>query len=217
MSAVINLPVNVASALLPAAYETARTALAKCEKVDECKSWADKAAALASYARQAKDESLRRTAMRIQTRAIRRAGELLKQIEPQQGGNRGNAATGGRPPVAETRAKAADNAGLSEHQRKTALRLAEVPEDDFEQEVESPKPPTVTELAARGTKRRAVNAQRDQQTIKTEFLLRAAGACELARHGCKSKTITQEHIDAATKVITAWTELKLNLLKRIGS
>ena len=41
---------------------------------------------MASYARQAKDESLRKQADRIQARAIRRCGELLKQIEPDKGG-----------------------------------------------------------------------------------------------------------------------------------
>jgi hypothetical protein len=62
-----------------------------------------------------------------QARAIRRCGQLLKQIPSQQGGDRGNAATGGRSPIAETRAHAATKAGLSEHQRKTALRVASVP------------------------------------------------------------------------------------------
>jgi hypothetical protein len=42
----------------------------------------DKAAALASYAKQAGDDEMMKTAVRIRDRAIRRAGELLKQIEP---------------------------------------------------------------------------------------------------------------------------------------
>jgi hypothetical protein len=37
----------------------ARKAIAKRSRIDECKSWSDKVAALASYARQAKDRSLR--------------------------------------------------------------------------------------------------------------------------------------------------------------
>lgn len=82
----INLPVNVRGAKLPAVYEQAKQALAECTRIDECKSWADKAQALASYAKQAKDDSLRKCADRIQARAIRRAGELLKQIEPSKGG-----------------------------------------------------------------------------------------------------------------------------------
>ncbi len=40
---------------------------------------------MGSYARQAKDDSLRKMADRIQARAIRRCGELLRQIEPARG------------------------------------------------------------------------------------------------------------------------------------
>src|SRR5262245_38639552 len=51
------LPAGFTAAQLPAAYEAAKDALAKCDQVDECKDWADKAAAIASYARQAHDDT----------------------------------------------------------------------------------------------------------------------------------------------------------------
>src|SRR6516165_5724503 len=73
------------TARLPSTYESAKTALAECHRIDECKDWADRAEALASYARQAKDDELRRMADRIQARAIHRAGELLKEIPPAPG------------------------------------------------------------------------------------------------------------------------------------
>jgi hypothetical protein len=145
----MDLP-DVGAARLPEAYETARRALAECSRVDECQQWADKAEAMASYAKQSKDQALRQMADRIQARAIRRCGELLRQIEPQQGGDRGSGPTGGRPPVGGSRTSAATDAGLSEHQRKTALRVANVPEDKFEAAVESAHPPTVTALAKQG-------------------------------------------------------------------
>ena len=72
-------------ARLPVSYEAARTALANCAQVDECKDWADKALALASYAKQANDETLFKMATRIRARAIQREGELLKEIEAQSG------------------------------------------------------------------------------------------------------------------------------------
>src|SRR4029077_18890845 len=72
-------------ARLPATYEAARKAISECARVDECKSWADKSAALASYARQAKDESLRIMDDRIHARAIRRCGGLLKEVPSGQG------------------------------------------------------------------------------------------------------------------------------------
>jgi hypothetical protein len=136
-----------AAARLPERYENARKAIAECERVDECKEWADKAAAMAAYARMAKDDSLKVMAMRIQARALRRAGLLMRQIAPAHGANQ-NIQDGTVPKV--TRESAATDAGLSERQRKTALRIANVPADEFERSLDSDAPPTVTELAERG-------------------------------------------------------------------
>src|ERR1019366_7293595 len=101
--------------------------------------------ALSSYARQAEDESLHLYADRIQGRAIRRCGELLKQIEPSKGGQPTHDGAG------TSRTKAATDAGLSERQKVTALRVASVPQEDFERQIESASPPTITELARQGT------------------------------------------------------------------
>ena len=134
---------------MPQRYENAKTALAECSRIDECKDWADKAEALASYARQAGDDALRKLADRIQARATRRCGELLKQIRPATGAHRKRV---GANPL--SRKGAAREAGLSDGQRKTALRVAAVPADKFEAEVESDDPPTVTKLAQMGTNSR---------------------------------------------------------------
>jgi hypothetical protein len=141
------VPARLDEARLPERYENARKAIAECERVDECKDWADKAAAMAAYARMAKDDSLKVMAMRIQARALRRAGLLMQQIAPAHGANQ-NIQDGTVPKV--TRESAATEAGLSERQRKSALRIANVPSDEFERSVESDAPPTVTELAQRG-------------------------------------------------------------------
>lgn len=142
--------INADNAKLPATYENAKAALSNCISLDECLTWGDKMEALASYARQSKDDELMRMATRIRDRAIRRAGELLKQIEP---------GTGGRPPetgaaadTSFTRKDAAEQAGMSKRQQVTAIRVANVPDEDFERQVESAKPPTVTALAQQGTK-----------------------------------------------------------------
>jgi len=148
-----NLP-NVAGATLPATYESARKALSECSRLDECQQWADKAKALASYAKQAQDESLKKMADRIKTRAILRAGELLKQIEPAQGANQN--IKDGTDQKVFTRTQAATEAGLSERQRKTALQVANVPRDEFERQVESDNPPTITELAEQGKKKKNI-------------------------------------------------------------
>jgi hypothetical protein len=97
-------------ALLPATYEAAHKAIAKCSRIDECKSWSDKSAALASYARQAKDRSLGVMAERIHARAVRRCGELLKQVPSGQGSkNQYGELHGGTV----TRQEAARSAGMS--------------------------------------------------------------------------------------------------------
>lgn len=142
---------KVDDAPLPAVYIRARKLLAECDQLDECQSWADRAAALASYARQAKDDALLKHAMRIQSRAIQRAGELLEQIESGSQANLKQNRTEGDH-RSETREDAWRAAGLSEHKAKQAVRVARVPKDEFDELVESDNPPTVTELARRGTK-----------------------------------------------------------------
>jgi hypothetical protein len=143
---------SVAQARLPATYESAKQALAQCSSVDECQDWADKAEALASYARQVEDDSLRKMADRIQARAVRRCGELLKQFDG-RGGDRTK--TDGAVSSAPTQKEAAQQAGLSERQQVTAVRVANVPAETFEKAIESDNPPTVTKLAELGTQKRA--------------------------------------------------------------
>lgn len=138
---------SIRDAKLPASYEAARNALANCERIDECQQWADKAEALASYAKQADDQSLRKLADRIQARAISRMGELLKTF--QTGPKGGRPANGGDAPTVSQR-QAAANAGLSKDQEVQAVRVANVPREVFERLVESDDPPTVTALAEMG-------------------------------------------------------------------
>jgi hypothetical protein len=193
MNSTVALPATFpadSTARLPATYEAARTAIAECSRVDECKGWSDRAAALASYAKQAKDDSLRVMAVRIQARAVRRCGELLKQVP------RGDIATrygqeGDHPPVI-TRTQVADDAGLSEHQRKTALRVATVPTEDFDYAVESQEPPTITTLAALGTQDRPTPTSASDSTLAVNPA-QAMAAAELLRNFAESC----ENIDAA--------------------
>lgn len=146
---------SVRTAHLPAVYQSAMIALEQCSKIDECATWANKMEAIASYARQSNDESLMNTAMRIKARAIRRCGELLKEIAPSAGGRpstNGHEKTGRTAPTGLSRRAAAKNAGLSKDQQVTAVRVASVPKEEFELKVESASPPTITALAEQGTK-----------------------------------------------------------------
>ena len=140
--------INAGEARLPASYEAAKQALANCEQIDECVTWADKAAALASYAKQAKDDELMKRSTRIRDRAIRRAGELLKQIEPAKPGPKPEIGVGAHTELG--RQVAGEKAGLSKHQQVQAIRVANVSDAEFERQVESDNPPTVTKLAEQG-------------------------------------------------------------------
>jgi len=143
---------SIPDARLPRAQKAAQDALAECQQIDECKDWADKAAALASYAKQSQDERLMRMATRISARAVRRAGELLAQIEPQQGRRIDVQPDAGNH--TKLRQDAAREAGFSKQQQVQASRIAAVPTSDFEALVESPKPPTLTQLTQQGIKAR---------------------------------------------------------------
>ena len=143
----------IANAKLPGLYVAARAAIEKCTRIDECKDWADKAVALASYARQVKDERLKNDAVRIQERALKQAGKLVNEIQASKGGRPGKTHTGDGT---SSRAQAAQDAGLSKRQKDTALRLASVSDADFDAQVESDHPPSVQALAKQGTKPRVL-------------------------------------------------------------
>jgi hypothetical protein len=139
------LPAEIArivnTAQLPQLYERAKNALAACEKLDECAEWADQAAAIATYARQADDVELENYARRIRARAVRRCGELLRSFDA-----RGRGKSEG-PLVFKSRTAVAQEARLTEYKRRTAVNIAEIPTDEFEAAIESKRPPGTTLLA----------------------------------------------------------------------
>ena len=135
----------VNTAKLPQLYETAKKALAECERLDECAEWADQAAAIASYARQADDVELENYARRIRARAVRRCGELLRNFDA-RGGDRSKTVA----PLAfasPSRSMVAQQAELSEHKARVAVNIAAIPEPEFEALVESKRAPGTTLLA----------------------------------------------------------------------
>jgi hypothetical protein len=70
------------------------------------------------------------------------SGELLREIEPAQGGVTTPGAPGSAPsPV--SRKSAADAAGMSERQRKTAILVTGIPKEQFRAEIESTTPRTI--------------------------------------------------------------------------
>ena len=140
-----NLP-SIHDAKLPSRYEAVKLAIIECKAIDECKDWADRAQALASYARQAGDKASLKNFIRIQARALQRCGQLLKEVEAKHTGR----IRSGTDPNSSTRKQTAKKAGLSPRQAKDAIRVANINGDSFDQQVESDEPPTVTALAEQG-------------------------------------------------------------------
>lgn len=205
-----NLVVASASSV-PIRYETARKALAECDRIDECKDWSDRAAAMRVYAIQAKDDNLRLTALRIQARAQRRLGELMKLIpagdkatrfgradaHPPENAGRADA----HPPV-QTRSEAARSAGLSDHQRKTALRVASVPDESFERQIESESPPSITALARQGTVQTVVPDEARQAALEARRALIAfARSCEQLDAGSAALAVAAGESDAFRRLV----------------
>lgn len=109
-------------------YETMTRAIIEAHTVDEVKDIHDKAVALESYARQAKDTELEDRVRKIRIRAERRAGELLVVMPKADGGDaqRTRFRKGTESP------QTLSDMGITKKQSMTWQALAAVPEDDFE-------------------------------------------------------------------------------------
>jgi hypothetical protein len=173
-----DLELAARKANFPATYEAARRALEECVKIDECKSWSNRAVALATYAKMARDKGLLRLTKQVYALAARRMGELLAEIEPNPGGQPAHST---KTAIVPSRKQAATDAGLSERQAKTVLRVANVPEEEFKRQVESENPPSVTALAAQGTVHRGPVANDDSARLMrlVDRLLEALSQIEI--------------------------------------
>jgi N6-adenosine-specific RNA methylase IME4 len=110
-------------------YDKARKALSEAHSVDEVKEIMDQGAAVAEYARRAKDLEMIAWATAIQQDAARKAGELLRVMK-----ERGERDTGHGDRRAESQAaipKLAD-LGVSATQSSRWQKLAALPEEEFE-------------------------------------------------------------------------------------
>jgi N6-adenosine-specific RNA methylase IME4 len=150
---------------LPEKYELAKTYLREVDEIDPVLAMEDKAAALATYAKLSSDEELEFYARRIRLHARRRSGELLAQISAQ--GTRSDKLLQGDQKKL-TKEQAAESAGMSKHQKDTALQFAKVPEEEFEAMVEAPVPSTDEEIlqAAKEIRAQKNKAKRKERIEK---------------------------------------------------
>lgn len=127
---------EISSAELPPTYEKAKAALAECARLDECKEWINRMAAMASYAKQAKDTSMEELALRIRRRAERRLGELLAELPTSKPGS---GRTG-------ERTRAAQSIGMHQTSAAQLVRISTVPKQTFEEKIEQSPVPSLRQL-----------------------------------------------------------------------
>jgi hypothetical protein len=68
-----------------------------------------------------------------------------------------------------TQKQAATDAGLSKHKQVTAVRVANIPANDFETAIESDAPPTVTSLAEMGRRKPLIDLQGRDPAVLSVF------------------------------------------------
>jgi hypothetical protein len=127
-------------------YDAMCRAIEAAHAVDEVKDIRDKALALETYARQAKNIDAEWRACEIRLRAERRAGQLLKEIEKAKGGRPTETPRADRG-VSKTLA----DDGISYDQSSRWQKLADVPEDQFEAALAGPDKPTTNGIIAGAT------------------------------------------------------------------
>lgn len=124
-------------------YDSMCRAIAEAYRVDEVKDIRDKALAMEMYFRQAKNIEAERQACEIRLRAEKKAGQLDKKREKQQGA-RGNPGGQGAKFVGSdnTTPQTLKELGLSKDQALQWRKLDDVPDELFEAALTGAKKPT---------------------------------------------------------------------------
>jgi N6-adenosine-specific RNA methylase IME4 len=117
-----------------ARYEQLRVAALSAKTVDEAKDIADKATALAAYARQANDPQLEIWVAEIRVRAKRRVGELSAALPVSKGGANPSATL---PSGGKSKSEVLQEAGLTTSEAGRCEQLASVAESAFEEFIAS--------------------------------------------------------------------------------
>ena len=118
-------------------FENARRELELARTVDEVKAIRDKAEAMRLYCRQARHSlEMQNQCAEIKLRAERRAGEMLTEAELSKGGRRPNLSIDTTP---FDPAPTLKSLGISRDQSSKWQQLSDIPEDSFEEFIETAK------------------------------------------------------------------------------
>lgn len=139
MTATALRPVPDRPAVLPVEYDRALQALAACTKVDEARTWDNKADALAAWAKIYRSDQASLLAQRLKLHAYRRMGQLAEELTPKFPNQPGPRAL-------------LLSEGLSMSQASAARCLARMPPRRFERVLSAPASPVT--IAQRQSNRR---------------------------------------------------------------
>jgi hypothetical protein len=131
-------------------YDELSRAIDAAYAVDEVKDIRDKALAMEVYFRQAKNPEPERRACEIRLRAERKAGELLRDIEKNQGakgnpGGQGAKLVQSFDTTAQARPRLSD-LGITRDQSSRWQKLAAVPKEESEAALAAPEKPSTTSI-----------------------------------------------------------------------
>jgi hypothetical protein len=130
-------------------YDAMCSAITAAYSVDEVKDIRDKARAIEVYARQAKNVEAERQACEIRLRAERKAAQLKREQGMATGARMNGREQGGEhrrsdDPTTETLA----DLGISKQQSSDWQKLADIPDDEFDEAVRQPGATTAGIIAA---------------------------------------------------------------------
>jgi hypothetical protein len=145
-------------------------------RVDEVKDIRDKAVAMQHCARQAKDSQLIEQATDIRLRAERRAGQLLKEM-----GDAGERARGGGDLRKELQPATLSDLGVTRTQSSRWQKLADLPDDKFEQRTVAAKKQAVSSVEANCGKARTTGRARSGARGQAV----SPSGQEILRHPCR--------------------------------
>lgn len=130
-------------------YDSMVSAIERCYRVDEVKDIRDQAMAFEYYARQACNVEAEQKAIEIRVRAERQAGKLLREMQrAPRGGDRKSDEFQNQSvhaePIDSEYAQAKTDANISDSQAKRWQKLADIPQEEFEEKLADPlvKPST---------------------------------------------------------------------------
>ena len=129
--------------LVPVEYEQAVTSLESCLSIDDAKVWADKADALAAWAKIYHSDKASLQARRLKLHAFRRMGLLAAELRPLRGGlNKGEKISEKRGGTFPGPRSLLMESGLKGHEAGSAAALARLPKPEFTALLNLPRPPS---------------------------------------------------------------------------